>query len=90
MFTTIVRSAPVAQSQAQLSSLFRHDLSLETESRREIVNVPVGGAGRLARVDVSGTASGGTGNAVAVTVAVEEVLEPVSNSRKCQCWFISP
>ena len=32
-------------------------------------------------MDVSGTASGGIGNTVAVTVAVGEVLEPVSNSR---------
>ena len=46
------------------------------------MNVPVGRAGRLAGVDVSGTASGGVGNTVAVTVAVGEVLGPVSNSRK--------
>lgn len=38
-------------------------------------------------VVVSGTASTGNGNTVAVTVAVGEVLEPVSNNRKRWCWF---
>ena len=51
---------------------------LETELLREIANVPVGRAGRLVGVDRSGTASGGIGVMVAVTVAVGALLEYVS------------
>ena len=48
--------------------------------------MPVGRAGRLAGVDASGTASGGLGNMVAVTVAVGVVLEQVSNRRNRADW----
>lgn len=82
MVTTILRLAPVAQSQAQLWALLvRHELELETGLSRETTKVPVGRAGRLAGVDASGTASGGLGITVAVTVAVGALLEQVSNNR---------
>lgn len=60
----------------------RHEFVLETTLSRETVNVPDGRAGRLAGVDASGTASGGLGKMVAVTVAVGVVLEQVSNGQK--------
>lgn len=54
---------------------------LETELSREIAKVPVGRGGRLVGVDAIGTASGGLGTTVAVTVAVGALLEQISNSR---------
>lgn len=48
---------------------------LEMELFRDTANMPVGRAGRLAGVDVSGTASGGLDIIVAVTVAVGALLE---------------
>ena len=54
---------------------------LETGLSRETANVPVGRAGRLAGVDASGTASGGLGIMVAVTVAVGALLEQVSHDK---------
>ena len=89
MVTTILKLTPVAQSQAQLWAMsVRHEFVLETESSRETVNVPVGRAGRLAGVDASGTASGGLGIMVAVTVAVGALLGQVSNSGNRVTWYI--
>ena len=42
--------------------------------------MPVGRAGSWVGVYVSGTASGGIGNTVAVTVAVGALLKQVNNS----------
>lgn len=53
---------------------------LETELSRERAKVPVGRGGRLAGVDAIGTASGGLGITVAVTVAVGALFEQISDS----------